>query len=68
MELREVALIDAVGRWPRGTRGFIVDAFDDVATIEIADEGSETPDLLTLGYDEIALFDDAPQEHFPVDA
>jgi hypothetical protein len=62
-----MALRKSCGRWPRGTRGVIVDAFENDATVEILDEEGRTLDVLTLGYDLIALFETAPQGQLPLD-
>jgi hypothetical protein len=61
MELRSVELRECVGGWAAGTRGVIVDAFVDDATVEIADEDGRTLDLLTLPYDALRMLDAAHQ-------
>lgn len=61
MELRDVELARPYERWPSGTRGVIVDAFETDATVEIADHDGRTVDLLTLPYDAL-VFEDS-HEH-----
>jgi hypothetical protein len=62
MDLRNVELREAVGSWAAGTRGVIVDAFENDATVEIADENGRTLDLLTLPYAAFRVLDLPQQE------
>lgn len=66
LELREVELREATGRWPAGTRGVIVDAFETRATVEIMDEDGRTLELLSMPYTQVALLESPEQEHLVV--
>jgi hypothetical protein len=65
LDFRTVELREASGHWPAGTRGVIVDAYEDDAIVEIADHDGVTLDLLTLPYDDLDLFEGDAQETFP---
>ena len=55
-ELQQVHLSADVGRWPVGTLGTIVEAFEDGAVVEIASrEDGATLDLLTLPYSAVSV-------------
>jgi hypothetical protein len=43
------------GRWPAGTRGTIVEAFEGGALVEISDERGHTVDMLPLPYDALRV-------------
>ena len=66
MELREVVLRESSSRWPWGTAGVVVDAYEDDATIELFGEAGETLDIVTLPYSSFALLEDSSQEHLPI--
>lgn len=56
VELHPVALVEAVGQWPVGTTGTVVDAFEDEAVIEVSAPGDgATLGLLTLPYSAFSL-------------
>jgi hypothetical protein len=55
LDLRAVTLAGPVDEWPTGTHGVIVDAFVEVAMVEIADESGQTLELLTVGYESLVL-------------
>jgi hypothetical protein len=55
MDLRVVELAEPWGRWQAGTRGVIVDAFEDEAVVEIADGHGVTLDLLAAPYAVLAV-------------
>jgi Domain of unknown function (DUF4926) len=44
-----------VGRWPVGTRGTVVEAFDDGALVEISDDRGHTLDMLSLPFDALTV-------------
>lgn len=50
LELRRAKLRFNFGRWLAGTEGVIVDAFERVALVEIANDNGETLDLLAVPY------------------
>jgi hypothetical protein len=41
--------------WPAGTRGTIIEAFEDAAMMEIADGEGVTVAMLTLPYDALTI-------------
>lgn len=43
------------GRWPAGTRGTVVEAFDAGALVEISDDRGHTLDTLPLPYEALTL-------------
>jgi len=45
------------GRWPSGTEGTIVEAFEDGAIVEIADDDGCTLAMLPLPYDALVIGD-----------
>jgi hypothetical protein len=62
-EYAQVILREPANGWEAGTRGVIVDAFEDKAIIEIADRRGHTLDLLTLPYSAVTVFKHPEQEH-----
>ena len=55
MELRGAELRESVGHWPVGTRGTIVDAFENEAVLEITDEQGAALALLSLPYSSLSV-------------
>lgn len=56
LDYAQVILRAPAEGWAIGTRGVIVDAFEDKAIVEIADKRGRTLDLLTLPYSAITVF------------
>ena len=57
-----VQLLSAQADWPAGTIGTVVDALDDHATVEIADEDGETLAILETPYDALRVVASPPDE------
>jgi hypothetical protein len=55
LELRMAELREPVDSWPAGTRGTIVDAFEDEAILEITGEDGSALALLSLPYSALTL-------------
>jgi hypothetical protein len=55
LELRPAELRERVDRWPAGTRGTIVDAFEGEAVVEITDETGVALALLSLPYSALVI-------------
>ena len=51
--LEVVELREARGEWPAGTVGTVVEASDEGALVEIADEEGRTLELLTVPYESL---------------
>jgi hypothetical protein len=54
-ELDVVALLEPVGRWPKGQRGTVVQEHGSVKLIEIADEQGQMLDLVGTSEDRLQL-------------
>jgi hypothetical protein len=54
-EIDFVAFIQAVGRWPAGTKGTVVADFGDAKMIEISNAQGETLDLPVVPVDKLKL-------------
>jgi hypothetical protein len=61
-----VELRAASGRWPAGTLGTVVEAFDDGVMIEIADDKGRGVDLLELPHEAVAVVPRPKQERLAV--
>lgn len=62
-----VELVAASGRWPRGTRGTVLELFgSDAALIEISDDRGHTLDELELPLDALGTISAPPQQRLPV--
>lgn len=49
-----VELTTDSGCWPKGTLGTVVEADDQAALVEIADDRGRTPDFVSLPHDALA--------------
>lgn len=54
-EVDYVELLDAVGRWPAGTRGTVVDERGEWKQIEIADDRGQMLDLISVAEAQLKL-------------
>jgi hypothetical protein len=54
-EIDYVELLDAVGRWPAGTRGTVVDERGEWKQIEISDDQGQTLDLISVAEPRLKL-------------
>jgi hypothetical protein len=62
-----VELAAASGRWPRGTRGTVLELFgSEAALVEISDDRGHTLEELELPLDAIRVVSHPPQEQLPV--
>ncbi len=62
-----VELTAASGRWPRGTRGTVLELFgSEAALVEISDDRGHTLDELELPIDALRTVSSAPQQRLPV--
>jgi hypothetical protein len=66
LELRRAELTEPWGRWPAGTQGFMVDAFEDEAVLEVMDQHGATLDMLSAPYSILVLHERSEQTHLPV--
>jgi hypothetical protein len=55
MRLRCAVLRQPRDGWPAGTRGTIVEAFENAAMIEISDDEGVMLDMLTLPYSALSI-------------
>ncbi len=61
-----VELTAASGRWPRGTRGTVLELFgSEAALVEISDDRGHTLDELELPVDALRTVTRPPQEQLP---
>lgn len=58
--LDEVEFLTASGRWGAGTRGTVVEADDQRALVEIADERGRATDFVSLPHDKLATVGQRP--------
>ncbi len=49
--------------WPAGTKGAIVEAFEDGVLLEVVDESGETLAMLPLRYDALVIENGAAGSH-----
>jgi hypothetical protein len=54
------------GRWPAGTIGTVVEALDQGAIVEIADDRGHTLDMLSLPYVALQLWRPAEQTRLAI--
>ena len=54
-EIDFVELLDAVGRWPAGTRGTVVDERGEWKQIEISDDQGQMLDLISVAEPRLRL-------------
>jgi hypothetical protein len=54
-QLDVVRLKEAVGPWPAGTEGTVVEVYDDGALVEIANADGETLDMVSALYGALKL-------------
>ncbi len=54
-EIDYVELLDAVGRWPAGTRGTVVDERGEWKQIEISDDQGQMLDLISVAEPRLKL-------------
>ena len=54
-EIDYVELLDAVGRWPAGTRGTVVDERGEWKQIEISDDRGQMLDLISVAEPRLKL-------------